>query len=249
MLIKRFVFGPVATNCYLVSCERTGQALVIDPDMRTERDLARLLNEIARLKVVLRYIVNTHHHSDHVSGNGMLKKATNAEILIHEHDGWVLPEPWQWWSKMVQADQRRPCPACGGASTYFDIQKDQGKAILGCRTCGFKFEIFASPPADRLLHHGDMVVVGQIEFVVIHTPGHSAGGICLYSSREGVLFSGDTLFKGTVGRTDMFDASTEEIVRSVRELAKLPEETLVYPGHGETTTIREEKINNPYLQN
>lgn len=247
MIVKRFVFGPVATNCYLVSCEKTGQALVVDPDMRTPAETARVLDALAGLKAELRYIVNTHHHSDHVSGNAMLKQATGAQILIHELDAWVLPEPWQWWSKLLQADPRRPCPACGGASTYFDIQKDAGKAVLGCHTCGLKFEIFASPPADRLLHHGDTVVVGQIEFVVIHTPGHSAGGVCLYSNHNGILFSGDTLFKGTVGRTDMFDASTEEIVRSVRELAKLPQDTVVYPGHGETTTIAEEKRNNPCL--
>lgn len=248
MTIKSFVFGPVQTNCYVVACEKTQQALVIDPDMRTPGETARVLDALVGLKAELRYIVNTHHHSDHTSGNAMLKQATGAQILIHELDAWVLPEPWQWWSKLVQADPRRPCPACGGASTYFEIQKDQGKAILGCHTCGLKFEIFASPPADRLLHHGDTISLGPTEFVVIHTPGHSAGGICLYSSRERVLFSGDTLFKGTVGRTDMIDSSPEEIIKSARELANLPEDTIVYPGHGETTTIGEEKRNNPYMQ-
>lgn len=248
MTIKRFVFGPVQTNCYLVACEKSQQALVIDPDMRTPAETARVLDALAGLKVELRYIVNTHHHSDHISGNAMLKQATGAQILIHELDAWVLPEPWAWWSKMMRGEPRRPCPACGGGRPELDVQKEQGKAIVSCGICGLRFEVFASPAADRLLHHGDVVNLGHIVLAVFHTPGHSSGGICLYSKKDGVLFSGDTLFRGTVGRTDVVDGSPAEIVRSVRELAKLPEDTVVYPGHGEETTIRHEKRDNLCLQ-
>jgi glyoxylase-like metal-dependent hydrolase (beta-lactamase superfamily II) len=250
MLVKHFVFGPIETNCYLVACEKTRDAMVVDPDVRTKEEKDKLSSAINKPKIKLRYIVNTHHHSDHTSGNGMLKKATGAEILIHELDAAVLPKPWEWWSKMIKTDPQRPCPACGNeGSNHVEILNGQEKAVLSCNACGLRFEIFASPPADRLLYHGDVIIVGELEFVVIHTPGHSAGGISLYSKKEKAVFTGDTLFKGSVGRTDTIDSSCEDIIRSVKELSKLPEDTVVYPGHGETTTISEEKCNNPFLQN
>lgn len=248
--MRQFVFGPVRTNCYLVVCEKTREALVIDPDMRTPSETAQVLDALAGLKAELRYIVNTHHHSDHISGNTMVKKATGAQILIHELDARVLSEPWAWWSEMISAEPARPCPACGGGRPHLEVAADRSKAVLSCRVCGLRFDIYASPPAERLLHHGEIVELGTVELAVIHTPGHTSGSICLYSNAPGipVLYSGDTLFRGAVGRTDMIDASTDEILLSVRELAKLPDDTVVYPGHGETTTIGEEKRNNPYMR-
>jgi hydroxyacylglutathione hydrolase len=249
VLVKHFVFGPIKTNCYLVACEKTMEAMVIDPDIRTKNEKEKFFSKINARKMKLKYIINTHHHSDHTSGNSIIKKATGAEILIHELDAAVLPKPWGWWLKMVDSDPPRPCPACGNGASYLEIHNDQEKAVLGCKTCGMKFEIFASPPADRLLHHGDLIKVGKLEFKVIHTPGHSAGGICLYAEEERVIFTDDTLFKGSIGRTDTIDSSYEDMIRSVQDLSRLPEDTVVYPGHGEITTIGEEKRNNPYLQN
>jgi len=99
----------------------------------------------------------------------------------------------------------------------------------------------------RLLEDGDTIEVGQLRFRVLHTPGHTPGGICLLG--EGVVFSGDTLFAGSVGRTDFPGGSHATLVRSIREkLLVLPDETVVYPGHGPATTIGEEKAGNPFLQ-
>ncbi len=86
------------------------------------------------------------------------------------------------------------------------------------------------------------------EFEVIHTPGHTRGGCCYYVASEGALFSGDTLFQGSVGRTDFVNSNTQDLVRSIRErLFVLPEETRVYPGHSAETTIGYEKKYNPYV--
>ena len=100
--------------------------------------------------------------------------------------------------------------------------------------------------ADRLLTEGDVVAIGATEFAIIATPGHSPGGICFYSA--GILFCGDTLFNGSVGRTDFPGCSHERLIGSIMEkLMVLPEETICYPGHGPSTSIGAERIGNPFL--
>ena len=96
--------------------------------------------------------------------------------------------------------------------------------------------------ADSRLDDNDLIHVGNIEFKVIHTPGHTQGGICLYSEKEKMLFSGDTMFRGSWGRTDLPTSSFEDIIKSITEkLMILPEDTIVYPGHGKSTLIKEEE--------
>ena len=103
-----------------------------------------------------------------------------------------------------------------------------------------------SPPADRLLQEGDEIRVGQLTFRVVHTPGHTRGSICLIS--DGMVFSGDTLFAGSIGRTDFPGGSLEDLVESIHaKLLVLPDDTVVYPGHGPSTTIGEERRENPYV--
>lgn len=102
--------------------------------------------------------------------------------------------------------------------------------------------IDASFEPDSRLNDGDLLHLGELEFNVIHTPGHTKGGTCLYCKQEGFLISGDTLFRGTWGRTDLPTGSMEDIMDSItKKLLKLPGKTIVYPGHGKSTMIREEK--------
>lgn len=96
--------------------------------------------------------------------------------------------------------------------------------------------------ADSRVDEGDLIHIGNIEFKVIHTPGHTKGGTCLYSKKEKLLFSGDTLFRGTWGRTDLPTSNFSDIINSItNKLAVLPDDTIVYPGHGKTTRIKEEE--------
>jgi len=105
----------------------------------------------------------------------------------------------------------------------------------------------SAPQPDRLLKDGDLVDVSDLHFEVLHTPGHSPGGICLLG--HGVVFSGDTLFNFGIGRTDFAGGSYERLMKSIREkLMVLPDETIVYPGHGPPTTIGDERRGNPFLQ-
>ena len=109
--------------------------------------------------------------------------------------------------------------------------------------------IFRTKPADYLIEEADVIEAAGVKLEVVHTPGHTQGGISLYSKDEKILFSGDTLFAGSVGRTDMPGGNTGQLIEGIKEkLLPLPEETLVYPGHGPVTTIGQEKVSNPFLQ-
>ena len=104
-----------------------------------------------------------------------------------------------------------------------------------------------SPPADIFLNDGDKISFGNITLEVIHTPGHSPGGICLYT--KGLLFAGDTLFMGSIGRTDLPGGNYDTLIASIKNrLLGLDEQTMVYTGHGPETTIGNEKRINPFLR-
>lgn len=109
------------------------------------------------------------------------------------------------------------------------------------------FTIAPATP-DRYVHDGDLVGHGTLRFQAIHTPGHTEGGICLYDARNGLLFAGDTLFAGSVGRTDLPGGDWDTLARSIHDrLLVLPDDVRVYPGHGPATTIGEERASNPFV--
>jgi hydroxyacylglutathione hydrolase len=215
--------GMLECNCSIVGDPDTHEALVIDPG----DEIDRILEVLARHKLKVRAIVSTHAHIDHVGGLAKLRRATGAPVILHPDDlelYMALPAQAQW---------------------------------LGI-----------APPEmteiDGFLRDGDELVWGGFEAKVIHTPGHSRGSMSLYlppdsKSPEGAapaqpriitprLFAGDTLFAGSIGRTDLWGGSLEQILHSIHQkLMVLPEETLVYPGHGPQTTIAEEKESNPFL--
>jgi hydroxyacylglutathione hydrolase len=141
-------------------------------------------------------------------------------------------------------------PVKEGTGAKFAIHEAESKGGLGMfsrvvsSVTGGSFS--QSPKPDRLLKDGDRIEADGLSFAVLHTPGHSPGGISLYG--HGILFSGDTLFNYGIGRTDFPGCSYEQIMDSIRnKLMKLPDDTVVYPGHGPSTTIGEEKRGNPFL--
>jgi glyoxylase-like metal-dependent hydrolase (beta-lactamase superfamily II) len=107
---------------------------------------------------------------------------------------------------------------------------------------------FTAGKADRLIDEGDTIDKAGIRLRVIHTPGHTPGGICLYSEKDGVIFVGDTLFAGSIGRTDFPNGDMRQLIEGIKhKLLVLPDDTVVYPGHGPETTIGREKTDNPFL--
>ena len=206
MIIKSLEVGPIMANCYILGCEETGEAVVIDPGDEADRILIKLSE--ARLKV--KYLINTHGHFDHVAANKRMKEVTDADLLIHPEDAPMLAE-------------------LNRAASSFGLSAEN------------------SPDADRYINDGDEVSFGSITLKVIHTPGHSRGGICLYT--PGHLFVGDTLFAGSIGRTDLPGGNYDTLIASIKEkLLVFDDNTIVYPGHGPETTIGREKKINPFLR-
>ncbi len=110
----------------------------------------------------------------------------------------------------------------------------------------FSYKLITAPKADKLLQDEDKIKIGEIELEVLHTPGHTPGSISLFTDR--IIFSGDLIFCGSVGRTDLPGGSHKELLRSIEEKILVKEDdTVIYPGHGPATTVREERSNNPFL--
>ena len=103
------------------------------------------------------------------------------------------------------------------------------------------------PPVGQMLSDSDVISFGTHQLTILPTPGHTPGSVSFYCTEEGIAFTGDTLFRMSIGRTDFEGGSWTDMLRSLQKLAELPADTKVYPGHGDTTTIGEERRYNPYI--
>lgn len=131
-------------------------------------------------------------------------------------------------------------------AAHADCSDDYRRANVYGSIFGFNEHCY--PPFDRLLQHGDTLTFGTETLHVLHTPGHARGSVCYHHAENGILFSGDTLFCRSIGRTDLPGGSQQDLLQSIQNILKtLPDETTVYCGHGESTTIGEEKQYNPYF--
>ena len=210
LIVKQIPLGPYQVFTYLVACPRTREGVVIDPAGEEEK----LLDLIEREGFLIKYILNTHGHADHVLGNRKLKIALNVPVCMHEaEDAFFADEAVR---KTSEEELGLPPP----------------------------------DPADIRLKDGDVIEVGTFRINVIHTPGHTPGCVCYLA--EGNLFTGDTLFVGAAGRTDLIGGSLDTLIESIeKKLIVLPKETIVWPGHdyGDslTSTIGREMEENPYI--
>jgi len=205
MIIDKLVVSPLGMNCYIVSCEKTKDAIVIDAGDEPKV----ILDFIQKKDYNLKYLINTHAHVDHVSAVYEIKKQTEVPFILHKKEIPILD------TLILSQD----------LYGFGDHQK---------------------PEIDSFIDPDKIYEVGEVKIKVIETPGHTPGGVCFLV--DNVIFVGDSLFYGSIGRTDLPGGSTSELMSSLRtKLMVLDESLVVYSGHGPETTIGFEKSNNPYI--
>ncbi len=213
IIIESQAVAPFFKNGFVVGCEDTREAVLIDPG----DEVAGLLQFAERRALSIRYILLTHAHVDHITGVAAAKRVLGAPVYLHREDLFL-----------------------------YDGAVQQG-AMFG-------LHVEPPPPVDVFYTAGQSITFGQYEARPHHTPGHCPGGVCLQIGKPGAagehphLFVGDTLFAGSIGRTDLPGGDYETLIRSIRVvLFSFGDDARVYPGHGPATTIGQERRTNSFL--
>ena len=215
--IKRFVVNMIGENCYIVSDE-TKDAIIIDDGALYPEEHQAIDNYIKVEQLSIKHSIYTHAHFDHLLGCTYLNEKYNLKPELNENDIYL-----------------------------YNNLPEQITQILGYS--GIKApSISEMPEIVQKLKEGDEISFGNHKLSVIETPGHTPGGICFYCKSESILFSGDTIFKHSIGRTDLPQGNYGGLINSLRnKIMTLPNSTVICPGHGDSTSIAEEKIYNPYI--
>lgn len=218
MIIKTIITSPFQQNTRILACEETRLAVCIDPG----DDSPEIADFIKNNNLELQAITLTHAHLDHIGGvSDLHKHFPNAEIILHKADEGLyygLPEQ----------------------PLFMGIAPHQLKDL------GLDFD--APPSLTRNWQDGEIYTVGNLNFKIRHTPGHAPGHVIFVEESERKMFSGDCLFAGSIGRTDLPGGSFDQLISSINDII-LPfgDDCLVYSGHGDDTTIGQERLNNPFL--
>jgi hydroxyacylglutathione hydrolase len=219
MLIEGMPLWIAETNAWIVAPSGPGgECVLIDAPPDPARIMERLSHHGLRLVALL----STHGHLDHIGGVGTVVRKADGEVPVHIHDG----------DKHMLLD---PVGTSGGFANFLD------QAELDLRP----------PELVYGLDDGQQVSGAGMTFTALHTPGHTKGSVCFRLDVEGeapVLFSGDHLFAGSIGRTDLPGGSYQELMASMAEkILPMPDEVNVLPGHGPVTTVGRERVSNPFL--
>lgn len=173
-----------------------------------------------------------------LNGSALIKflKQNNLNVemifLTHGHGDHISDVP------MILDNYDAKIYAHRSDSVLFESAEKNHSPMISGKIIEFQVDFFVD--------EGDRIAVGNKVMDVIHTPGHTKGGVCFYF--ENMLFTGDTLFKGSIGRTDLFGGNYDELLNSLVHIAKLDGETIIYPGHGPSTILRKELLTNPFYK-
>lgn len=212
MIVETRAVPPFHKNGYVVACEATRAAVIIDPG----DDVHMLLDIVKAQSLAVQSILLTHAHVDHVTGVARAKQALQVPVYLHRDDQFLYD-------------------AAPQQAAFFGLHCD------------------ALPAIDRYYDLAQTLAFGEYEVAVHHTPGHCPGGVCLAIGAKGLekadLFVGDTLFAGSIGRTDLPGGDHPTLIRSITQvLFAFGDTARVYSGHGPHTTIGQERRTNPFLR-
>lgn len=218
MKIKTFAFNPFSTICYIVSNEKN-EAIVIDPGCLSQVERNNLCEYIDNNQLYVKKIVCTHLHLDHIFGCRYISEKYHVDVYGNKKDEPML----RMLPKYMEA---------------FGIANPEGDAII--------------PELSKYLSENETIGIDGVEFNVIEIAGHTDGHIALYSETDKIAFVGDIIFRGSIGRTDLNGRNPQEMQKLLisgitDKLLTLPAETILYPGHGPSTTVGYEMTMNPYL--
>ena len=218
MIIKTFSVTPFEQNCRVVVCEKTGAAICIDPG----ESPPELVSFLKTNDFSLQAVTLTHAHLDHIGGVSDLSgEFPEAQIILHADDEDLY-------------DNLPQQPLAMG------VPPAQLKAL------GFDYEV--PPKLTRNWQNGEIYAVGELNFKILHAPGHTRGHVILVEESERAVFSGDCLFAGSIGRTDLPGGDFEQLLNSINNvILPVGDDFTVYSGHGGDTTIGAEKRTNPFL--
>ena len=230
--------GMLQCNCSILGDPVTCEAIVVDPG----DDVQRILEILKRHNLKVRAIVSTHTHIDHVGGLAELHRATGAPVMIHEADMELY--------KHLDTQAKWLGVATPSMTRIEDFVRDADAVRWG----GFAARVLHTPghtPGSiSLVIEPDATGTGEVMSAGSDLSRQKTAnrGVKHETAEPGVLLAGDTLFQRSIGRTDLWGGSLPQILKSIREkLLVLPDETIVFPGHGDTTTIGEEREMNPFL--
>jgi hydroxyacylglutathione hydrolase len=218
VLVAGFPAGSFAANCYLAATAPGEECVIIDPGQDAEPGIEEILAKY-RLKPIA--VLLTHGHIDHMWSVAPVCDAKGIPAYIHPDDRALLSDPARGLSLMAK------------------------QQFLG----GMKF---SEPDDVKELADGEVITMAGLEFTVGHVPGHTDGSVTFGTEpaaeeTDGTLFTGDLLFAGSIGRTDLPGGDHAQMLRSLAKTLTLPDATLVLPGHGPQTTIGTERASNPFL--
>ena len=207
LVIRCIQVSPAVTNCYIAHKKDSKEAIIVDPGDRGEALCTLLEKEGLLLKAILL----THGHFDHIMGVDALREQTGAKVYACEAEREIMEDPEK---NLTQ--------------TWLNVP--------------FRLKV------DEYLADEAEFTAAGFQIRLLATPGHTKGGCCYYLPEEGVCFTGDTVFCGSVGRTDLPTGNFETLIASIREkLFPLPADTVLLPGHEEFTTLADEKQHNPHF--
>jgi glyoxylase-like metal-dependent hydrolase (beta-lactamase superfamily II) len=211
LVVKSFVYNMFSENTFVIWDEASKESAIIDPGCSTEDEEQKLDKYVSENKLIVKYLINTHCHIDHILGCKFVKEKYNPDFYAPEKD---LPF----------------------------IKRAEVQAAA------FGLDIDNPPLPDKFLSEDLSLNLGKSILYFLFTPGHTTGEYCIYFKKEAICVTGDVLFKNSIGRTDLWGGDYNTLISSIEhKLFTLPDNVIIYPGHGESSKIGVEKRENPFL--